>query len=169
MKIRGALPTIAGIVVPESLDSRIDVRCTAELRGYEAAAVNFALETMAQQFSEEKPIIRNRALLVFVPGLNLSISLDGDELGMTKSMLVFPLRKWREIADGNTDVPCFAVMEEMCHCFYGIADETEVKKKVVDIVRRFIDQSVTFEQMFPGWDCETSSLNAAAVNQRASD
>lgn len=157
---------MAGIVIPENLDDRIDVRCTAELRGYEAAAVNLALETMAQQFSEEEPIIRNRALLVFVPGRNLSMSLDGDELGMTKSMLVFPLRQWREIADNDPDIPCLAVMEEMCHCFYGIADETEVKKKVVGIVRRFIKQSVTFEQVFPGWDCETSSLRSSKGDHR---
>lgn len=41
--------------------------------------------------------------------------------------------------------------------------------KVVGIVRRFIDRSVTFERVFPGWDCETSSLKVAAVNQRAGD
>lgn len=57
-------------------------------------------------------------------------------------------------------------MEEMCHCFYGIADETEVKKRVVGIVRRFIKQSVTFEQVFPGWDCETSSLKSSTGDHR---
>ncbi|TBR83781.1 hypothetical protein [Bifidobacterium longum] len=166
MKIKGAMPTTEGIVVPESLADRIDVRCTAKLRDYETKAINLALTVMAQQFAYEKPVIRNRALLAFIPGFTLSMSLDGDELGMTKSMFVFPLRQWREIADNDPDIPCFAVMEEMCHCFYGIADETEVKKKVVGIVRRFIKQSVTFEQVFPGWDCETSSLRSSTGDHR---
>ena len=106
---------------------------------------------MAQQFAYEKPVIRNRALLAFIPGFTLSMSLDGDELGMTKSMLVFPLRQWREIADNDPDIPCFAVMEEMCHCFYGIADETEVKHMVSDVVRRYINPDKTFETLFPNW------------------
>lgn len=86
MKIKGAMPTTEGIVVPESLADRIDVRCTAKLRDYETKAINLALTVMAQQFAYEKPVIRNRALLAFIPGFTLSMSLDGDELGMTKSI-----------------------------------------------------------------------------------
>ena len=61
MKIKGAMPTTEGIVVPESLADRIDVRCTAKLRDYETKAINLALTVTAQQFAYEKPVIRNRA------------------------------------------------------------------------------------------------------------
>jgi len=44
-----------------------------------------------------------------------------------------------------------SVIEEMCHCFYGIADETEVKHMVSDIVRRYINPDKTFETLFPNW------------------
>lgn len=41
--------------------------------------------------------------------------------------------------------------QEFCHCFYGIADETEVKHMVSDIVRRYINPDKTFETLFPNW------------------
>ena len=88
---------------------------------------------------------------MFIPGSGLSLTYDENALGVTKSVLVFRVGLWRQLYPGSDSAPILSVIEEMCHCFYGIADETEVKHMVSDIARRYINPDKTFETLFPNW------------------
>jgi len=45
----------------------------------------------------------------------------------------------------------FHLFDEMCHCFYGIANETKIKHKVLEITNRYVDADAKFADLFPGW------------------
>lgn len=160
MRIRGAVDGIDGPKIPSSLADRIDIRSTVELLPNEIMAIGVGLNVMAKSFETEPPVIRNKALLLFIPGSRYSVELDGDEMGATKPFLVFPGRMWRKLNPDDTLVPYLAVVEEMCHCFYGIADETEVKHKVLDITNKYVDADAKFENLFPGWKDASVSYSA---------
>lgn len=150
MLVRGAID-MYGIKIPGRLAERVDMRSTIELLPHECDAINIALDAMAKEFDRRPPLIRNSALLVFIPGSGLSLTYDENALGVTKSVLVFRVGLWRQLYPGSDSAPILSVIEEMCHCFYGIADETEVKHMVSDIVRRYINPDKTFETLFPNW------------------
>ena len=160
MRIRGALDGIDGPAIPPSLVGKIDIQSTVELLPNEIEAIGAGLNVMAKNFEMEHPVIGNRALLLFIPGTRYSVELDGDELGMTKTFLVFPVNIWRKLKPGDVFVPYLAVVGEMCHCFYGIADETEVKHKVLEITNRYVAANVKFDDLFPGWKDESASHSA---------
>ena len=44
------------------------MRSTIELLPHECGAINVALDAMAKEFDRRPPLIRNSALLVFIPG-----------------------------------------------------------------------------------------------------
>lgn len=160
MRIRGAVDGIDGPGIPSSLADRIDIRSTVELLPNEIMAIGAGLNVMAKSFETEPPVIRNKALLLFIPGSRYSVELDGDEMGATKTFLVFPVHMWRKLNPDDTLVPYLAVVEEMRHCFYGIADETEVKHKVLDITNKYVDADAKFENLFPGWKDASVSYSA---------
>ena len=160
MRIIGALSGIDGPAIPPSLSERIDIRSTVELLPNEIQAINVGLNVMAKNFEAESPVVNNRALLLFIPGMRYSVELDGDEMGISKTFLVFPVGMWRKFKLRGMLVPYLAVVEEMCHCFYGIADETEVKHKVLEITNKYVDANAKFDDLFPGWEDSFSSHSA---------
>ena len=156
MRIRGALDGIDGPAIPPSLSERIDIRSTVEFLPNEIRAIGVRLDAMAKSFKAEHPVIGNKALLLFIPGTRYSVELDGNELGTTKTFLVFPVGMWRRLKPCDTLAPYLAIVEEMRHCFYGIADETEVKRKVLDITNRYVNADVKFADLFPGWEDDST-------------
>lgn len=108
MRIRGAVDGIDGPGIPSSLADRIDIRSTVELLPNEIMAIGVGLNVMAKSFETEPPVIRNKALLLFIPGSRYSVELDGDEMGATKTFLVFPVHMWRKLNPGRhaRPVPC---------------------------------------------------------------
>ena len=138
MRIRGAVDGIDGPEIPSSLADRIDIRSTVELLPNEIMAIGAGLNVMAKSFETEPPVIRNKALLLFIPGSRYSVELDGDEMGATKTFLVFPVHMWRKLNP----------------------DETEVKHKVLDITNKYVDADTKFENLFPGWKDASVSYSA---------
>lgn len=94
------------------------------------------------------------------PAADIPSSSTETKWGATKTFLVFPVHMWRKLNPDDTLVPYLAVVEEMCHCFYGIADETEVKHKVLDITNKYVDADAKFENLFPGWKDASVSYSA---------
>ena len=73
MRIRGAVDGIDGPEIPSSLADRIDIRSTVELLPNEIMAIGAGLNVMAKSFETEPPVIRNKALLLFIPGSRYSV------------------------------------------------------------------------------------------------
>lgn len=86
-------------------------------------------------------------------GLNILFTLDGnfevdmdDEHigGAYMKIVVYNVNNWR-IHDNNAGLIMSIYLEELCHYYFNISDEIEVKHKVYEIMKNF-NPNFTFEE-----------------------
>ena len=73
---------------------------------------------------------------------------DTKTLGNHVNLVLLPVHRWAA-ANCNYQQVVTCILEELCHCYWGIVDETAVKHKVVAVARH-INSSITIEDLYPG-------------------
>ena len=72
-------------------------------------------------------------------------------MGSLGTYAVFSVQIWRDKEWGDLNLlTCF--LEELCHHYWGIEDEEEVKHKVFEIAKELVKGELEFEDLFlPDW------------------
>lgn len=118
-RMRGDLCVLANCEIPESV------------RG------TFHLVTMAiaqQMAKESKPFGAGLPInCLFIPDREFSVSLDSDQYAACMRFAVYRVSVLSAAA--NQMVQMTILAEELCHLIWGIADETMVNYKVLEVLR----------------------------------
>ena len=116
-------------MIPESLKRRIDIHYTCELTEVECDAFSRVLIGLERMLKRDVTIKSELWTHVLFAGSPLLIfALDGDSGGGFAPFAVYPVYKWRSSKYTKEQI-ILCMVEELCHCFWSIRDETRVKQK----------------------------------------
>lgn len=121
--------------IPESLKRRIDIHYTCELTEVECDAFSRVLIGLERMLKRDVTIKSELWTHVLFAGSPLLIfALDGDSGGGFAPFTVYPVYKWRSSKYTKEQI-ILCMVEELCHCFWSIRDETRVKQKVIEFMK----------------------------------
>lgn len=138
--------------IPESLREKIQMVATYPLNEREARIFDRSLKSVAKHITKDKleqKDIRNLVILFTEKG---TYTVEDDySMGSVGTYAVFSIQPWRD--KGWDDLNLLTLFtEELCHHFFSIEDEEEVKYKVFDIVKDLTVEEIQFNDLFlPNW------------------
>lgn len=135
MNLIGAVFPVAQPVIPESLKRRIDIYYTCELNEVEIDAFSKVLVGLQTMLSKDVTIQSELwAHVIFAGSPTLIFQLPSDAGGEFAPFIVYPVYIWRNRGYSKEQI-MLAMVEELCHCFWSIRDETRVKSKVIEFMK----------------------------------
>ena len=113
-----------------------------EKTAFEVAITLFELELVDDGMTDSPDIAA--VYLLNDDTFTLSI-VDSRPIGLFQNSIFLPVNRWREGRFTGVDISV-AILEELCHCFWHITDESMVKDKVTKIYNRWMP--VTREALY---------------------
>lgn len=136
------------IRIPPGLVSRINPIFKCVLLPEEIGALNaalFALDLALAEDDSVPPDYSVNMILTSTDSFNL-VQRDPGVMGHCYHLVVLYVHHWRS-QQLPINVIAAVILEEFCHHFWRIADETLVKYKVLEVYR-YIDSSVQMQELY---------------------
>lgn len=125
------------IPIPESLlAGRVKIINVCKIEETELKAFNDALLALEIALNNDHEVAPGLFVMMIVTDKDtVDLTLDGQEqLGLYTSIAIIPIHRWR--AHSIPYLKMLAIsLEELCHCFWSIRDESIVKDKVVSVIQ----------------------------------
>lgn len=134
-------------LIPEILKDKVKIFSTCCLTMDEVKTFNLALQTVADHLKKEKINLNNHQLvnIIFTENGEIVFYEDIETVtGIQMSVIAYMMNKIRKL--DSLTILTIVYIEELVHFFWRIYDETEVKYKVVEIIRDIIPE-FTIEDM----------------------
>lgn len=125
-----------GPVIPNELIRKLVVVATYELTEHEAKLFTLALQAIVNQMEKEKmdftKIPRTNAIIT--KDGSIELEFEDTILGTQVSLVIYAVQKWRNFKYGDQQI-LMILIEELCHNYWNIEDETIVKYKVWQVIK----------------------------------
>lgn len=146
---------VNGIIIPKYLKEKVLIASNHSLLNTDIRLFNIALQIVFEEINSDiiKGIIDEvldnlkRVNIIFTKNGELSFSGIEKELGVHFSIIIYKMEPLHYLE--NQRLTLFTFVEELTHHFWGIEDETKVKYKVIEIMKRY-DKDITLE-IVKGW------------------
>lgn len=138
-----------GPSVPAELIGKFEAVASYELKEREAKLFTLALKAIVSELKKDKIEFKNlhkvTAIITKDGEFTLSIS-DKNTLGIRVCLAVYAVERWRKLNFNDNQI-LLVILEELCHHYWNIENETIVKYKVYNIIKN-IFPGTTFEQFY---------------------
>jgi hypothetical protein len=150
-RIIGSIDSVAP-KVPSEILTKIQMVATYKLTNREATLFTYALEAINSQLKHDNKLYKELRNVVIIFTKDGSYCVQDDySMGSLGTYAVFSIQAWRDKEWSELNIITVFV-EELCHHFWGIKDEEEVKYKVLEVINRIFKQKLQFEDIFlPTW------------------
>lgn len=137
-----------GPKIPQILINKIQMVATFPLNDREAIIFSKSLKAVANQIEIDKLSPKELRKLIIVFTENGSYTVEDDySMGSIGTYAVFSIQPWRDKEWSDLNLLTMFT-EEMCHHFFSIEDEEEVKDKVFEIVKKIVDEPIVFTDLY---------------------
>lgn len=147
LKLEGWVPVEFTLREHHIAMSHLSVSSNIELSKEEKTAIEVAITLFELELVEDGMAgSQDIAAVYFLKDDTFTLSIvDSRPIGLFQNSIFLPVHRWREGSFTGVDISV-AILEELCHCFWHITDESLVKDKVTQIYNRWM--SVTRETLY---------------------
>lgn len=135
MIVKNHVQTVAP-VIPDELRKKLIIAATYQLTEHEAKLFSLALQAVVQQIKKEgidfNKIPRTNAIIT--KDGSVEFQLESNVLGSHVSLAIYAVQKWRDMRYGDHQI-LMILIEELCHNYWNIEDETLVMYKVHQVIK----------------------------------
>lgn len=143
--------TSPGPHIPERLKNRLFPITTCILRQGEISAFTLAFHALDLALASDPSVPSGLwANVLFVDRDSVTLNLDPGILGNHLPLVIYPLHRWRERELDSVHMMACA-LEELCHHFWSIRDETLVKDKVIELIQLVFPKIERSDIFVPNW------------------
>jgi hypothetical protein len=135
-----------GPIIPNNLKEKIRFVANYSLEKREAELFTLALTALNKQFMMENKQDIMRVICIITSDGTYTMKMDKSQLGSQHAVCLYAVEKWRKQKYGDYQMLTI-MLEELCHHFWAIEDETKVQYKVLEIIK-IIDPNITIEQLY---------------------
>jgi hypothetical protein len=136
-------------MIPEFLNGSLQFVSTHEINEHEAKLFSYGFSLIAKELEFEKIDVNNILGVSAIASLDDSIELkmESDKSGTQFALVDYPIQRWKN--DNYNDIQILTcILEELCHHYWSIKDETLVEYKVTEIMKRWHNPEITIEQLY---------------------
>lgn len=166
MKLKNGLPEIQFPIIPAPLKDNITIVSTCTLTRREQEIFYVAMQVIVQSL-KKAPVpeeqLKINAIITDSDEITLQIEPESI-LGNCVRFVLYPVHRWRNMNLNDYQI-LTAIVEELCHAIWIIADEDLVKDKVTEVIKLY-NPSVTRFDLYPGDALEkaTQALATALIS-----
>jgi len=149
MILKDGIIGVTGPRIPDYLKDSLEVLTTCEMKNNESKAIGKGILQVACQLQSEAIDVRKilKVAVIISPYGEFTLSTKEHTQGELFNLISYPIFKWREL--DYTDLMILTiVLEELCHHYWTIRDETEVKYKVAQIINRWNKTNLTASDLY---------------------
>lgn len=152
MKLCGA-KIVPAAPVPQILVNQITQCTTCAFLPEEIQAIGWAYQALAIAAEKDPQFCKLiDAAIFFFDNDEVAITIEDapSVRGHFLPTILIPLHRWRASQYGSKQI-LVIMLEELCHCFFLIRDELEVKKKVTEVFQ-YIRPGTNINELYRNLD-----------------
>lgn len=136
-RIEGAFLDISGPQIDERLNGKLILITTTLIPENIGRLMEQSFGAVAEQLEHENKLKDiSKVYCIITPNGDFTVKRDEKELAYyINNIAVYPIQIWQNELKGDTLV-LTCIIEELCHCFWGIYDEVAVNYKVLEVIKR---------------------------------
>lgn len=136
-RVEGAIYNVPVPKIDERFNGKLILITTTPIPEKIGRLMEQSFWALAEQLQEEgrlKDIAK--VYCIITPDGDFTIKCDGKRLAYyISNIVVYPIQIWTDKRYGDILV-LTCIIEELCHCFWGIDDEVAVNYKVLEVMKR---------------------------------
>ncbi|WP_147566437.1 hypothetical protein [Clostridium tyrobutyricum] len=135
-------------VVPDELKDKFEIFTAYALNENEAKYFSLALQAIVKQLNcEHKKYSDLMGITaVITEEGSLLLQMEDESIGNQFCLAVYAVKRWRNLKFEESQIITI-ILEELCHQYWNIEDETEVQYKVYDVLK-WIFPNTKIEQFY---------------------
>ena len=124
-------------VVPDSMKNRVTIAAPETLNCTCAEAMGIALNVIDKEIAANNMPLTVMVSIVIVQADTISLSFNSrEETGTYTPLILLPAHRWENFNYTLWRI-VVCILEELCHCFFGIRDEVRVNYKVTELLCKY--------------------------------
>jgi len=147
------LSTIIGSIpakvpsVDKAFNGTLHFLSTIEINDRIFRLIMIATDKVAEQLKADELENLKNVWCIFSNSDEITLKLDPEQGAIRVSLCVYPVKKW---LDNNYDdiKILMCLMEELCHHYWEISDEIQVKRKVLQVMSRIFPYMKTLKDLY---------------------